>query len=198
MKIVVASHNKHKVDEIREFFKGDYEVLSADDIGSYDEVEETGKTIEENALLKARAIAYLTDELVIADDTGLFVDYLDGEPGVYTARFAGVNATYEDNNNKLLNLLKGVPMEKRKATFKTVIALIYKGREAIIEGKVDGRIIDAPRGQYGFGYDPIFYVDEIGKTLAELTLEEKNKVSHRANALKKLKEYIKNNLEDRK
>ncbi|MDE4542422.1 MULTISPECIES: XTP/dITP diphosphatase [unclassified Thermoanaerobacterium] len=198
MKIVVASHNKHKVDEIREFFKEDYEVLSADDIGSYDEVEETGKTIEENALLKARAIADLTDELVIADDTGLFVDYLDGEPGVYTARFAGVNATYEDNNNKLLNLLKGVPMEKRKATFKTVIALIYKGREAIIEGKVDGRIIDAPRGQYGFGYDPIFYVDEIGKTLAELSLEEKNKVSHRANALKKLKEYIKNNLEDRK
>ncbi|HHV74146.1 MAG TPA: XTP/dITP diphosphatase [Thermoanaerobacterium sp.] len=198
MKIVVASHNKHKVDEIREFFKEDYEVLSADDIGSYDEVEETGKTIEENALLKARAIADLTDELVIADDTGLFVDYLDGEPGVYTARFAGVNATYEDNNNKLLNLLKGVPMEKRKATFKTVIALIYKGREAIIEGKVDGRIIDAPRGQYGFGYDPIFYVDEIGKTLAELSLKEKNKVSHRANALKKLKEYIKNNLEDRK
>jgi XTP/dITP diphosphohydrolase len=198
MKIVVASHNKHKVDEIREFFKEDYEVLSADDIGSYDEVEETGKTIEENALLKARAIADLTDELVIADDTGLFVDYLDGKPGVYTARFAGVNATYEDNNNKLLNLLKGVPMEKRKATFKTVIALIYKGREAIIEGKVDGRIIDAPRGQYGFGYDPIFYVDEIGKTLAELSLEEKNKVSHRANALKKLKEYIKNNLEDRK
>lgn len=198
MKIVVASHNKHKVDEIREFFKGDYEVLSADDIGSYDEVEETGKTIEENALLKTRSIANLTDELVIADDTGLFVDYLDGEPGVYTARFAGVNATYEDNNTKLLNLLKGVPMEKRKATFKTVIALIYKGREAIIEGKVDGRIIDAPRGQHGFGYDPVFYVDEVGKTLAELTLEEKNKVSHRANALKKLKEYIKNNLEDRR
>ncbi|AFK87546.1 MULTISPECIES: XTP/dITP diphosphatase [Thermoanaerobacterium] len=198
MKIVVASHNKYKVDEIREFFKGDYEVLSADDIGSYDEVEETGKTIEENALLKARSIANLTDELVIADDTGLFVDYLDGEPGVYTARFAGVNATYEDNNNKLLNLLKGVPMEKRKATFKTVIALIYKGREAIIEGKVDGRIIDVPRGQHGFGYDPVFYVDEVGKTLAELTLEEKNKVSHRANALKKLKEYIKNNLEDRR
>ncbi|MDI3311695.1 MAG: XTP/dITP diphosphatase [Thermoanaerobacterium sp.] len=198
MKIVVATHNKHKVDEIRDFFKGDYEVLSADDIGSYDEVEETGKTIEENALLKARALADLTNELIIADDTGLFVDYLGGEPGVYTARFAGINATYEDNNNKLLNLLKGVPLEKRKATFKTVIALIYKGREAIIEGKVDGRIIDAPRGQYGFGYDPIFYVDEIGKTLAELTLEEKNKVSHRANALKKLKEYIKNNLEDRK
>ncbi|MEG6566903.1 XTP/dITP diphosphatase [Thermoanaerobacterium saccharolyticum] len=198
MKIVVASHNKHKVDEIRDFFEGDYEVLSADDIGSYDEVEETGKTIEENALLKARAIANLTDELVIADDTGLFVDYLDGEPGVYTARFAGVNATYEDNNNKLLNLLKGVPMEKRKATFKTVIALIYKGRESIIEGKVDGRIIDVPRGQHGFGYDPVFYVDEIGKTLAELTLEEKNKVSHRANALKKLKKYIKNNLEDLK
>lgn len=198
MKIVVATHNKHKVDEIRDFFKGDYEVLSADDIVSYDEVEETGKTIEENALLKARALADLTNELIIADDTGLFVDYLGGEPGVYTARFAGINATYEDNNNKLLNLLKGVPLEKRKATFKTVIALIYKGREAIIEGKVDGRIIDAPRGQYGFGYDPIFYVDEIGKTLAELTLEEKNKVSHRANALKKLKEYIKNNLEDRK
>jgi len=196
MKIVVATHNKHKVDEIREFFKDDFEILSADDIGSYDEVEETGDTIEENALLKARSLANLTDEIVIADDTGLFVDYLDGKPGVYSARFAGLNATYEDNNRKLLKLLEGVPMEKRKATFRTVIALIYKGKEAIIEGKVEGTIIDKPRGEYGFGYDPVFFVDKVGKTLAELTLEEKNEVSHRANALKKLKEYLKNNLED--
>lgn len=196
MRIIVATHNKHKADEIREFFKGDFEVLSADDIGSYDEVEETGDTIEENALLKARSLANLTDDIVIADDTGLFVDYLDGKPGVYTARFAGLNATYDDNNKKLLKLLEGVPEEKRKAVFKTVIALIYKGKEAIIEGKVEGTILDKPRGKFGFGYDPIFFVDKIGKTLAELTLEEKNEVSHRANALKKLKEYIKNNLED--
>jgi len=196
MKIVVATHNKHKVDEIREFFKDDFEVLSADDIGSYDEIEETGDTIEENALLKARSLANLTDDIVIADDTGLFVDYLDGKPGVYSARFAGSNATYEDNNRKLLRLLEGVPIEKRKATFRTVVALIYKGKEAIIEGKVEGTILDSPRGQFGFGYDPVFFVDKVGKTLAELTLEEKNKVSHRANALKKLKDYLKNNLED--
>lgn len=196
MKIVVATHNKHKVDEIREFFKDDFEVLSADDIGSYDEIEETGDTIEENALLKARSLANLTDDIVIADDTGLFVDYLDGKPGVYSARFAGLNATYEDNNRKLLRLLEGVPIEKRKATFRTVVALIYKGKEAIIEGKVEGTILDSPRGQFGFGYDPVFFVDKVGKTLAELTLEEKNKVSHRANALKKLKDYLKNNLED--
>ncbi|MBP2071134.1 MAG: XTP/dITP diphosphohydrolase [Thermoanaerobacterium sp.] len=196
MKIVVATHNKHKVDEIREFFKDDFEVLSADDIGSYDEIEETGDTIEENALLKARSLANLTDNIVIADDTGLFVDYLDGKPGVYSARFAGLNATYEDNNRKLLRLLEGVPIEKRKATFRTVVALIYKGREAIIEGKVEGTILDSPRGQFGFGYDPVFFVDKVGKTLAELTLEEKNKVSHRADALKKLKDYLKNNLED--
>lgn len=196
MKIVVATHNKHKVDEIREFFKDDFEVLSADDIGSYDEIEETGDTIEENALLKARSLANLTDNIVIADDTGLFVDYLDGKPGVYSARFAGLNATYEDNNRKLLRLLEGVPIEKRKATFRTVIALIYKGKEAIIEGKVEGTILDSPRGQFGFGYDPVFFVDKVGKTLAELTLEEKNKVSHRADALKKLKDYLKNNLED--
>ncbi|KAA5808082.1 XTP/dITP diphosphatase [Thermoanaerobacterium thermosaccharolyticum] len=196
MKIVVATHNKHKVDEIREFFKDDFEVLSADDIGSYDEIEETGDTIEENALLKARSLANLTDDIVIADDTGLFVDYLDGKPGVYSARFAGSNATYEDNNRKLLRLLEGVPIEKRKATFRTVVALIYKGKETIIEGKVEGTILDSPRGQFGFGYDPVFFVDKVGKTLAELTLEEKNEVSHRANALKKLKEYLKNNLED--
>ncbi|AGB19730.1 XTP/dITP diphosphatase [Thermoanaerobacterium thermosaccharolyticum] len=196
MKIVVATHNKHKVDEIREFFKDDFEVLSADDIGSYDEIEETGDTIEENALLKARSLANLTDFIVIADDTGLFVDYLDGKPGVYSARFAGSNATYEDNNRKLLRLLEGVPIEKRKATFRTVVALIYKGKETIIEGKVEGTILDSPRGQFGFGYDPVFFVDKVGKTLAELTLEEKNEVSHRANALKKLKEYLKNNLED--
>ncbi|ADL69556.1 non-canonical purine NTP pyrophosphatase, RdgB/HAM1 family [Thermoanaerobacterium thermosaccharolyticum] len=196
MKIVVATHNKHKVDEIREFFKDDFEVLSADDIGSYDEIEETGDTIEENALLKARSLANLTDYIVIADDTGLFVDYLDGKPGVYSARFAGSNATYEDNNRKLLRLLEGVPIEKRKATFRTVVALIYKGKETIIEGKVEGTILDSPRGQFGFGYDPVFFVDKVGKTLAELTLEEKNEVSHRANALKKLKEYLKNNLED--
>lgn len=196
MRIVVATHNKHKVEEIREFFKGDFEVLSADDIGSHDEVEETGETIEENALLKARSLANMTDDIVIADDTGLFVDYLDGKPGVYTARFAGLNATYADNNKKLLKLLEGVPEEKRKATFKTVIAVIYKGKETIIEGKVEGRILDKPKGEFGFGYDPVFFVDKVGKTLADLTLKEKNEISHRANALKKLYKYLKNNLED--
>ncbi|SNX52997.1 XTP/dITP diphosphatase [Thermoanaerobacterium sp. RBIITD] len=197
MKLIVATHNEHKVEEIRNFFKKDnIEVLSMGDIGIYNEVEETGSTIEENALIKARSLKNYKDDIIIADDTGLFVDYLDGKPGVYTARFAGENATYDDNNKKLLKMLEGVPANKRRATFKTVIALIYKEKEVIIEGKVEGRILENPRGENGFGYDPVFYVDKLGKTLAELSVEEKNEVSHRAMALIKLRNYLEKNLED--
>jgi XTP/dITP diphosphohydrolase len=118
------------------------------------------------------------------------VEHLNGQPGVYSARFAGENATYEDNNKKLLKLLEGVPYEKRKAYFKTVIAVVEREKETLLEGKLEGYILDRHRGKNGFGYDPIFYVDDLGKTLAELTMEEKNKISHRANALVKLKNYI--------
>lgn len=191
MKIIIATHNPHKTEEIKNFFKGyPVEIYSMADLGIKEDIEETGDTIEENALIKARFLKEKVDGIVIADDTGLFVEHLNGQPGVYSARFAGENATYEDNNKKLLKLLEGVPYEKRKAYFKTVIAVVEREKETLLEGKLEGYILDRHRGKNGFGYDPIFYVDDLGKTLAELTMEEKNKISHRANALVKLKNYI--------
>lgn len=199
LKITVATHNRHKTDEIKKYFK-DYpvEIYSMADLGLQEEIEETGSTIEENALIKARALKGRVDGLIIADDTGLFVDYLDGKPGVYSARFAGSNATFEDNNKKLLKMLEGVPMDKRRAHFKTVLALIDNNKEIIIEGRIDGYILTEPRGTNGFGYDPVFYVDNLGKTLAELSTDEKNKVSHRALALMKLMDYLSKDLEEDK
>jgi XTP/dITP diphosphohydrolase len=191
LRLIVATHNINKIKEIREIFSDfDIEISSMAEIGIQEEIPETGKTIEENALVKARALKNKTEGLIMADDTGLFVDYLNGNPGVYSARFAGENATYEDNNMKLLKMLEGVPFDKRTAHFKTVIALLDKDKETIIEGRLDGRILYKQRGKNGFGYDPIFYVDEAKKTLAEMTLEEKNTISHRARALNKLKSYL--------
>ncbi|MGB9679122.1 MAG: XTP/dITP diphosphatase [Thermoanaerobacteraceae bacterium] len=197
LKIILATHNSHKINEIKSFFNDfNAEIISMNEIGVYDEIEESGESIEENALIKARWIKEKVDNgIIIADDTGLFVDYLNGQPGVYSARFAGENATYDDNNKKLLKLLEGVPFEKRRAYFKTVIALINGNCEHILEGRLDGYIIEKPVGKNGFGYDPLFYVPEIKKTLAEMKTEEKNKISHRALALQKLKEYLKINLE---
>jgi len=198
LKIILATHNSHKINEIKSFFNDfNAEIISMNEIGIYDEIEENGESIEENALIKARWIKEKVDNgIIIADDTGLFVDYLNGQPGVYSARFAGENATYDDNNKKLLKLLEGVPFEKRKAHFKTVIAIINGDSEHILEGRIDGYIIEKPVGENGFGYDPLFYVPEIKKTLAEMKTEEKNKISHRALALQKLKEYLKINLEE--
>ncbi|QSZ26919.1 XTP/dITP diphosphatase [Aceticella autotrophica] len=191
MRLIVATHNINKIKEIREILSDfDIEISSMAEIGIQEEIPETGKTIEENALVKARALKNKTEGLIMADDTGLFVDYLNGNPGVYSARFAGENATYEDNNMKLLKMLEGVPFDKRTAHFKTVIALLNKDKETVIEGRLDGRILYKQRGKNGFGYDPIFYVDEAKKTLAEMTLEEKNTISHRARALNKLKSYL--------
>jgi len=198
VKLVIATHNPNKVKEIKDFFKGyPVEVFSMKDLGIEEEIEEYGDTIEENALIKARFLKdKIKEGIIVADDTGLFVEYLGGQPGVYSARFAGENATYDDNNRKLLKLLEGVPYEKRKAYFKTVIAVVDGENERILEGTLEGHIIDHPQGENGFGYDPVFFVDEIGKTLAELSLEEKNKISHRAKALSKLKEYILKRLEE--
>ncbi|MDI6604332.1 MAG: XTP/dITP diphosphatase [Thermoanaerobacteraceae bacterium] len=191
MRLIVATHNINKIKEIREILSDfDIEISSMAEIGIQEEITETGKTIEENALVKARALKNKTEGLIMADDTGLFVDYLNGNPGVYSARFAGENATYEDNNMKLLKMLEGVPFDKRTAHFKTVIVLLNKDKETVIEGRLDGRILYKQRGKNGFGYDPIFYVDEAKKTLAEMTLEEKNTISHRARALNKLKSYL--------
>lgn len=199
LKITVATHNIHKTDEIKNYFRDfPVKIYSMTDLGLQDEIEEAGNTIEENALIKARTLKGKVDSIIIADDTGLFVDCMGGQPGVYSARFAGDSATFEDNNRKLLQMLKDVPMDKRRAHFKTVLAVINKDEEIIIEGRIDGYILTEPKGINGFGYDPVFYVDSIGKTLAELTTKEKNEISHRALALKKLKNYLYKDMEEDK
>ena len=192
-KLLISTGNKDKIIEIRDEYQGlEYEIVSPDQLGLDLDVEETGSTLEENALLKARAGAEASNLLTLADDTGLEVDALDGRPGIYSARFAGEAATYEDNNQKLLKLLKDYPEEERTACFVTVAALVdpATGREETVRGICRGRIISEFRGNNGFGYDPIFYLPEKGKTFAELTTKEKNRISHRANALKKMKKIL--------
>ena len=157
------------------------------------EVVEDGATCEANAIKKARAIAQHTNLPAVADDTGLMVEALGGRPGVHAARYAGKKATYEDNCRKLLRELAGVPRERRSARFITVAALARPGDErvTVVEGALDGVIAETPAGTQGFGYDPVFFVPELGKTLAQLTPEEKNRISHRARAFGKLKELLK-------
>lgn len=194
-KLLISTGNQDKIIEIRdEYQELDYEIVAPGQLGLELDVEETGSTLEENALLKARAGARASNLLTLADDTGLEVDALDGRPGIYSARFAGEEATYADNNQKLLKLLKDFPEEERTACFVTVAALVdpATGREETVRGICCGRIISEFRGDNGFGYDPIFYLPEKGKTFAELTTEEKNKISHRANALKKMKKILDN------
>jgi XTP/dITP diphosphohydrolase len=191
--IVVSSNNEHKIKEIKEILSGlPINILSKKDVELANlEVEEDKETLEENAVKKAIEIAKRVDKIVIADDTGLFVDKLGGRPGVYSSRYAGENATYQDNNNKLLKELENVPMEERTAKFVTVIAVVMKDKtyETLI-GECKGKIAYEPRGNSGFGYDPLFIVDGYDKTYAELGDEVKNKISHRARALKKLREKI--------
>ncbi len=179
-RLVVASKNPDKVAEIEEVLSGSglaNEIVRGLD---WPDVEETGDTLEENALLKARAVAEATGLPVVADDTGLEVDALDGAPGVRSARFAGSDATYEDNVSRMMELMDGV--EDRAARFRTVVALVFPdGTEIVAEGSVEGEITDEPRGSRGFGYDPVFEVD--GVTMAEMSVEDKNKLSHRARAL---------------
>jgi XTP/dITP diphosphohydrolase len=151
-------------------------------------IEEDGATCEANAVKKATTIARVTGRLTVADDTGLLVDALDGRPGVHAARFAGPGATYEENCRRLLREMVGVPRERRSARFVTVAALADpQGRVEVVKGVLEGWIAEAPAGRMGFGYDPVFVVPELGKTLAQLTLEEKNRISHRAKAFGQLK-----------
>ncbi len=186
MKIFLATGNKHKIDEIKAIFKNvkDIEILSIKDGIEIPEVVEDGNTFEANSAKKALEIAKFTGMITIADDSGLCVDALNGEPGVYSARYSGEGATDASNNAKLIKNLQGI--ENRKAHFVSVITLGKPdGRAYSFRGEVEGEIIDIPRGDTGFGYDPHFYVAEYGKTLAEMP-EMKNVISHRANALKKL------------
>jgi XTP/dITP diphosphohydrolase len=187
MLLVVASRNPDKLVELCHALAGlDLEIRSAAEFPEVPEVAETGSTLEENALLKARAIHEATGALALADDTGLEVDALGGAPGVASARFAGPEQSYARNVEKLLTLMERVPDERRHARFRTVIALRFpEGREEVVEGVCEGTILRERRGGGGFGYDPLFFVPPLGKTFAELTLEEKNRVSHRGRAMRK-------------
>ena len=197
MKIIVASNNQHKISEIREVLaEFGYEVHSLKDEGIRLEPEETGKTFRDNALIKARAVyEYIRDRekqgngkngkktykdiLVLADDSGLAVDHLNGAPGVYSARFAGTQGDDAANNRKLLEELKGVPMEKRQARFVCAMALVGHKTEITVQGETQGYVIEEEKGFQGFGYDPLFFSSDLAKTFAEASSLEKNSVSHR-------------------
>jgi XTP/dITP diphosphohydrolase len=190
--IVVATENPGKLREIKDALQGmEVRLVSLRDLSPMPPIEEDGKTFRENALKKARVVAQRTGRLTIADDSGLEVDCLQGKPGVRSARFAGEGASDAENNRKLLRLLAGVPPSQRGATFRCVIAVVSpQGKEAWVEGACRGVIGDTARGRRGFGYDPLFLLPELGKTLAELPLETKNRVSHRGRALAALKEAL--------
>ncbi|CAN2249711.1 deoxyinosine/deoxyxanthosine triphosphate pyrophosphatase, promiscuous (subunit A) [Bacillus vallismortis] len=190
---IIATHNPGKVKEFKEILepKG-YDVKSLADIGYTEEIEETGHTFEENAVLKAEAVAKAVNKMVIADDSGLSIDNLGGSPGVYSARYAGEQKDDQANIVKVLGELKGIEKEQRTARFRCALAVSIPGEETkTVEGHVEGYIAEEPRGEYGFGYDPIFIVKDKDKTMAELTSDEKNKISHRADALKKLSKLLK-------
>ncbi len=191
MKLVLASNNKHKLEEMRAILGGKVEILSLSDINCHDEIPEEQDTIEGNALQKARYIHDKYNLDCFADDTGLEVECLNGEPGVYSARYAGEHPTFDDNIAKLLANMEG--HENRNARFRTAIALILGGKEYIFEGEVKGQIIKEYRGYNGFGYDPVFLPDGYSQTFAELPAEIKNKISHRGNAAKKLAEFLNKN-----
>ena len=196
MKVVIATHNKDKLKELKKGLSNlNIEILDLSSFPEIGEIVEDGKTLQENALIKARYVFKKTGIPSIADDTGLEVDALDGKPGVYTARFAGENCSYMDNVNKMLKVMKDVEGNKRTAVFKTVIAFVDSKTELFSEGEVKGIINKKIKGLAGFGYDPIFYVQEERKTFAEMTIEEKNIISHRGRAISNfnpvLSSYIK-------
>lgn len=187
MDIVLASRNQKKIKELKTMLSSqlpDINVLSLDDVGITEEIEENGKTFEENARIKASVPAKL-GYISVADDSGLTVDYLDGEPGVYSARYSGEGD--EANNRLLLEKLKGVPFEKRSAKFVSCVVCIFpkQNEEICVRGEVSGFITEEKAGNGGFGYDPLFFVKEYGKTFGEISPEEKNKISHRGNAMRK-------------
>ncbi|MDA7857969.1 XTP/dITP diphosphatase [bacterium] len=192
VEIVLATRNKDKVKEIKEILnlKG-IKFLSLDDFPDAPEVIEDGETLEENAIKKAETASGFTGKISLADDSGLEVEALNGAPGVRSSRFAGENCTYNDNNQKLLKFMKETPDDKRKAEFRCVAAISKPGMETkTVEGKLKGIIAKELRGNTGFGYDPVFIIPEYGKTIAELGLEIKNKISHRARALSKAKKLL--------
>ncbi len=192
-RIVFATGNAGKMKEVRMILADlGAEVVSMKEAGISIDIEENGTTYEENALIKARAVAAATDDIVFADDSGLEIDSLGGEPGVYSARYMGEDTPYSVKNANLISRLEGVPDEKRTARFVCAIAAVLPGgRELTVRAAIEGRIGYQEKGSGGFGYDPIFYVPELHKTTAELTGEDKNLVSHRGKALRLMKEELK-------
>lgn len=190
--VVLATQNRDKIREIRYILAGvEVPFLTFEDFADWPDVEEEGATFKENALIKARAVAAFAGMRALADDSGLQVDYLEGEPGIHSARYAGPSGDYGANNRKLLAALEGVPRERRRARFVCWAALVSpKGAEHTAEGVIDGTILEQPRGPGGFGYDPIFVPEGMDRTMSELSEEEKNAMSHRTRALRKLIPYL--------
>lgn len=192
MKVLVASNNKGKLKEFNKILgELGIECISMNDAGIDIDVEETGTTFLENAKIKAEAIYKIAKIPTVSDDSGLCVDALGGEPGVYSARYAGEHGNDEKNNEKLLANLKNIPPEKRTARFMSVVYLVLDDNTAIsAQGTAEGFIIDEPKGENGFGYDPIFFSPTLGKTFAQASVEEKNAISHRGSALRELKRKL--------
>jgi len=190
--LLLATRNENKISEIKKFLgELNLRILTFKEMRGFPTVVESGKSLYENALKKAEETGNLFKKLTLSDDSGLEVDFLDGLPGIFSSRFSGEHATYEDNNRKLLKLLSGVPRNKRKAQFRCVIVLFFPNCVVeSFEGIICGEILEKAKGKSGFGYDPIFFVPNYGKTLAELTMTEKNRISHRGIALRKVRKYL--------
>jgi XTP/dITP diphosphohydrolase len=198
--VIIATKNPGKAKEFEHIFSSrGIKVRTLLDFPEIPDVDETGSTFEENAILKADAVAQALGKMVIGDDSGLIVDALEGRPGIYSARYAGEPKNDENNTDKVLSELKGLPEEKRSARFYCALAVAIPGQETrTVSGTCEGRILEERRGSNGFGYDPVFYVPEKGLAMAELSSDEKNKISHRANALKKLDVVLDSILESAK
>jgi XTP/dITP diphosphohydrolase len=192
MKLVFASHNQNKVNEIKSLLPDTFEILSLTEIGFNEEIEETGLTLDENSKIKAQTVFEKTGYFCFADDTGLEIEALNYEPGVFSARYAGNQKNDSDNIEKVLLNLQGIT--NRNARFRTVITLLIGQEEYSFEGRVDGKIIMEKRGEFGFGYDPIFIPENESITFAEMSMEEKNQFSHRARAFLKMIEFLKNEI----
>lgn len=192
-KLIFATGNAGKMKEIREIMKDtEFEVISMKEAGLNLDIVEDGKTFEENAIIKAKAVCEASGELALADDSGLEVDYMDKQPGIYSARFLGEDTSYDVKNNYILDKLNGVEGDARSARFVCAIAAAFPdGRVETTRATIEGVIAQKIAGENGFGYDPIFFVPEFGCTTAELTMEQKNQISHRAKALNLMKEKIK-------
>ena len=194
MELVFATNNKHKVKEITDLLDDNFRILGLADLNITEDIPEDADTLEENALFKARYVHEKTGRNVFADDTGLEVTALGGAPGVYSARYAGENKSFDDNIEKLLREMNGA--YDRSARFRTVIALILDGTEYLFEGTVEGEIIRERRGNGGFGYDPVFLASGYERTFAEIPLSEKNKISHRARAMRQLIDFLNSRKKD--